>query len=68
MVGITRYADHLRIEGLFTQGWRPGRTFGEAVGEILETDSSDGSNVIRHHTLDTRSHTEFYKKSNNTRM
>jgi len=48
----------LEIEGLFTQGWRPGRTFGE-VGRILVMNSSDWSNVIRHRTLDTRSNTEF---------
>ena len=42
-----------------TQGWQPGRSFGEAVGGILAMDSSDWSNVIRHYTLDTRSDTEF---------
>ena len=43
--------------GLFTQGWRPGRTVGEAVGGILKMD--DWSNVIRHHALDIRSDIEF---------
>jgi hypothetical protein len=32
---------------------------GEAVRGILEMVSCDWSNVIRHHTLDTRSDTEF---------
>ena len=31
------------IEGLFTQGWRPGRTVSESVGGILEMSSSDWS-------------------------
>ena len=34
----------LEFEGLFTQGSRPGRTFGESVGGILIMDSSDWSN------------------------
>jgi hypothetical protein len=58
-VSVPRNADLLETEGLFTQGWGPGRTFGEAVGGILVTDSSGWSSVIRHHTLDTRSDTEF---------
>jgi hypothetical protein len=33
----------LDIEGLLTEGWRAGRTFGDAVGGILEMDNSDGS-------------------------
>jgi len=49
----------LEIEGLLTQGSRPGRTFGESVGGILEMDSSDWSSGIRHHVFDTRSDTEF---------
>jgi len=49
----------LEIGGLFTQGSRPGRTFGEAVGGILVMDSSDWSNGIRHHIFDTRPDTEF---------
>jgi len=40
-VGVTGHAYLLEIEGLFTQGSRPGRTFGESVGGILEMDSSD---------------------------
>jgi len=46
-------------EGLYTQYWRPGQTFDEAVGGILKLDSCDWSNVIRHHALDTRSDTEL---------
>jgi hypothetical protein len=53
----------LEIEGLLTQGSRPGRTFGESVGGILEMDSSDWSNGIRHHVFDTRSDTEFKSTS-----
>jgi hypothetical protein len=49
----------LEIEGLLTPGSRPGRTFGESVGGILEMDSSDWSSGIRHHTFDTRPDTEF---------
>ena len=53
-------ADYLlEFGGLFTQGSRPGRTVGESVGGILEMDSSDWSNGIRHHVFDTRSDTEF---------
>jgi hypothetical protein len=58
-VGVTGHAEILEIEGLFTEGSRPGRTFGEAVGEIFEMDSSDWSNALRYHTIDTRSDTEF---------
>ena len=35
-VGVTCHPQLLEIEGLFTQGWRPGRTFGESVGGMLE--------------------------------
>ena len=42
-----------------TQGSRPGRTFGESIGGILEMDSSDWSSGIRHHVFVTRSDTEF---------
>jgi hypothetical protein len=48
-----------RFEGLFTQGWQPGRTVGESVGEILGMDSSDWSNGIRYHTIDIRPDNEF---------
>ena len=58
-VGRTILFHLLEIEGLFTQGWRPGRTVGASVGGISEIDSADWSNVIRHHTLDTRSDTDF---------
>jgi len=58
-VGVTCHPYLLETEGLFTQGWRPGRSFGEPVGGILETDSSDWSNGIRYDTVDTRSDTEF---------
>ena len=44
---------------LLTQGWRPGRTFSESVGGILEMDSSDWSNGIRCQAFDTRPDTEF---------
>ena len=53
----------LEIEGLFTQGWRPGRTVGESVGGIFEMDGSDWSNGIRYHTFDTRPDTEFKQSS-----
>ena len=49
----------LEIEGLFTQGSRPGRTFGESVGGIFKMDSSDWSSRIRYHTFDTSPDTEF---------
>ena len=54
-----RNAYLLEIEGLFTQGSRPGRTVGESVGGILEMDSSDWSNGIRYHIIDTRPDNEF---------
>jgi hypothetical protein len=56
---VTCHPYLLEIEGPFTQGWRPGRTVGESVGGILEMDSSDWSNGIRYHTIDTRPDTEF---------
>ena len=49
----------LEIEGLLTEGSRPGRTFGESVGGILEMDSCDWSSGIRYHVFDSRSDTEF---------
>jgi hypothetical protein len=61
-VGGTCPSYLLEIEGLFTQRWRPGRTFSESVGGILEMDSSDWSNGIRYHTFDTRPDTEFKKR------
>jgi hypothetical protein len=45
-----------KIDGLFAQGSRPGRTFCESVGVI---DSSHWSNMIRHHIFYTRPDTEF---------
>ena len=43
----------LEIVGLFTQGSRPGRTFGESVGGNIKMDSSDWSNGSRYHVFDT---------------
>ena len=37
----------LEIEGLLTEGWRPGRTSGEWVGGMFEMHSSDWSSGIR---------------------
>jgi len=34
-VGLTRQVYLLETEGLFTQGWRPGRTVGESVGGMF---------------------------------
>jgi hypothetical protein len=58
-VGVTGHAAILEIEGLFTQGSRPGRTLAESVGGIFAMDSSDWSNGIRYHIFDTRPDTEF---------
>jgi len=58
-VGVTGHVFLLEIDGLFTQGSRPGRTSGESVGGIFEMDSSDWSNGIRYHTFDARPDTEF---------
>ena len=52
-------ADLLEIEGLFTQGSRPGRTVGESVGGVFEMDNSDWSNGLRYQIFDNRSDTEF---------
>jgi hypothetical protein len=49
----------LEIEGLFTQGSRPGRPVGESVGGISNMGSSDLSDDIRYHVFDTRPDTEF---------
>ena len=45
---VIRHPYLLETEGLFTvtQGWRPGRTFGESVGGNFEMDSFDWSNGI----------------------
>ena len=56
---MTGHAYLLEIEGLFTQGSRPGRTVGEWVGGMFAMVSSNWSNGIRYHTFDTRSDTEF---------
>ena len=58
-VGETGLPCFLEIEGLFTQGQRPGRTFNESVGGTFEMDSSDWLNGIRYHIFGTRPDTEF---------
>jgi hypothetical protein len=58
-VGGTGPSDLLEIEGLLTQGLRPGRTDGQPVGGIFKTDSSDWSNGIRYHIFDTIPNTKF---------
>jgi hypothetical protein len=58
-VGRTSPSYLLEIEGLLTQGSRPGRTFGESMSENFELDSSGWSNGIRYHIFDTRPDTEF---------
>jgi hypothetical protein len=65
-VGVTCHPYLLEIEGLFTQGWRAGRTFGVSVDTIFEMDSSDRSNGIRYHTFDTRFDTEFNRLASPT--
>jgi len=49
----------LEIEDSSTQRSRPGRTVGESVDGILEMDSSDWSNGIWYHLVDTTPDTEF---------
>ncbi len=59
---MTSHPYLLEIEGLFTQGSRPGRTFGDSVGEVFEVgNTSDWSNGYRCRYLnfDTRSDAEF---------
>jgi len=58
-VGRTCPVYLLEIEGLLTQRSRPGETFGESVGGILEMDSADWSNGIRYHSFDSGPDTEF---------
>ena len=60
-VGVPRNANLLEIEGLFTQGSRPGRSFNKPVGGTFEVDSSDWYWLygIRYHIFDTRSDTEL---------
>ena len=55
---MTSHPYLLDIEGLFTQGWRPGRIVGKTVGGILKMDSSDWSNGIRYRIVFTRPDTE----------
>jgi len=56
---VTSHPYLLDIEGLFTHGSRPGRTFGESVGGIINLDNSDWSYGIRYHITHTRPDTEF---------
>jgi hypothetical protein len=58
-IGVPGNAYLFEIEGLVTQGWRPGRTSDESVGGIFEMNSFDGTNGLRYHTCDTKSDTEF---------
>jgi hypothetical protein len=58
-VGISRNAYLSEIDGLFTQGSRPGRTSIRPVGGIFKMDSSDWSNGIQYHIFDTKLDTEF---------
>ena len=58
-VGVTSHPHLLEIEGLLTQGSRPGPTSGESVGGMFEMDSSDWSSGIQYHTFVTRSDIEF---------
>ena len=52
-VGVACDAYLLEIEGLLTQGSRPGRTSGGSVGEVSEMDRSDWSCGIRYQNFDT---------------
>jgi hypothetical protein len=52
-VGLTSQVYLLDIEGLFTQGSRPGRISGESVGWTFALDCSDWSNGLRYHFFDT---------------
>jgi hypothetical protein len=58
-VGLTGHAEILEIEGLLSQGYRPGRTVAESVGGSFEMDGSDWSNGIQYQVFDTRPDTEF---------
>jgi hypothetical protein len=58
-VGTTGCPDLLEIKGLFTQGSRPDRTFGESVGGTFEKESSDWLNVMQYHIFVTRPDTEL---------
>jgi len=61
-VGLTGQVHLLEIEGLCTQGSRPGRNAGRSVGGIVELDSSDWANGIQYQTFDTRPDTEFKRR------
>jgi len=52
-VTLTIQGHFLEVEGLLTQGSRPGRTVGGSVGEIFEMDCSDWSNGIQYQIFDT---------------
>jgi len=58
-VGLTGQVYLLEIEGLFTQGSRPGRTVGGLVGGIFGMDRSDWSNGNQYQVFDTRPDTDF---------
>ena len=62
-VGMTNHPEYLEIDGLFTQGSRPGRNFDESIGGILEMDSYDWSNGFCYHIFDTRPDTEFNSRN-----
>jgi hypothetical protein len=62
-VSVPGNAYLLEIEGLLTQGSRPGWTVGESVGGNFKMDSSDWSNGIRYHVFDTTSDTEFNSRT-----
>ena len=58
-VGVTGDAELLEIDGLSTQGSRPGQAFGESVGWFTEMHNSDWSDGIRYQIFRTKPATEF---------
>jgi hypothetical protein len=58
-VGLTSHPDLHETWDLFTEGSRPGPTYGGSVGLIFRIDCSDWSNGIRYHIFVTRPDTEF---------
>jgi len=58
-VGLTCQAYLLEIDGLLTQGSRPGRTVGGSVGGFSGIHCSDWSNGIQYQIFDNRPDTEF---------
>jgi len=62
-VGGTSPFDLLEIEGLVTQGPRPGRSAGYLVGGIFALDGHDWSNGLRYHNFDTKPDTEFKSRN-----